>query len=137
MNAEDAVRQKYRNLYPTFNERQKRLWAASEALNLGHGGVSILQRITGLSRSTIHIGIKELEEEIPKNSLSESESKRVRRSGSGRKTVENEDPDLIVALRELVEPSTRGDPMRALLWTCKSTKNIAKELKKKGHIVSE
>jgi hypothetical protein len=137
MNAEDAVRQKYRNLYPTFNERQKRLWAASEALNLGHGGVSVLQRITGLSRSTIHLGIKELERKISEESSSEIESKRIRRPGSGRKTIESEDPDLIAALRELVEPSTRGDPMRALLWTCKSTKNIAKELKKKGYTVSD
>ena len=64
MNNEEAIRRKYNKLYQTFNERQKRLWAASEAINLGHGGVSLLQRITGLSRSTIHLGIKELKGEI-------------------------------------------------------------------------
>jgi hypothetical protein len=137
MNAEEAVRQKYRNLYQTFNERQKRLWAASEALNLGHGGVSLLQRITGLSRSTIHLGIKELKKEIPEEVSAEIESRKIRRSGGGRKTIENNDPELMTELKELIEPSTRGDPMRALLWTCKSTKNLANELKKKGHDVSD
>jgi hypothetical protein len=133
MNAEEAVRQKYHTLYQTFNERQKRLWAASEALTLGHGGISLLQSITGLSRSTIHLGIKELKKEVPL----EIEPGQVRRSGGGRKTVENDDSDIITELKKLIEPSTRGDPVRALLWTCKSTKNLANELKKKGYVVSD
>jgi transposase len=137
MSTEEAVRQKYSKLYQTFNERQKRLWAASEALEMGHGGVSAMQRITGLSRSTIHLGIKELENEISTEIPSEVDSRRVRRTGGGRKTVENEEPELIAELKALVEPLTRGDPMRALLWTCKSTENIAKELKKKGFAVSD
>ena len=41
MSSKEAVRQKYSKLNKTFNERQKRLWAASEALEMGHGGVSI------------------------------------------------------------------------------------------------
>ena len=38
MNSEEAIRQKYLSLYETFNERQKRLWAASEALRLVMAG---------------------------------------------------------------------------------------------------
>lgn len=133
MNTEDCVYQTFHKLYPTFNERQKRLWAASEALNLGRGGVGKLQRITGLSRSTIHLGIKELKN--ASMDTSEEENKSVRRPGGGRKTIE--EPALMAALSELIEPSTRGDPMKALLWTCKSTKNIAKELQKRGYIISD
>lgn len=137
MNFEEAIRQKYKKLYPTFNERQKRLWAASEALSLGHGGVTTLQRITGLSRSTIHLGIKEFKKEVHEESSLEDSINQIRHSGGGRKTIENDDPNLIAELKELVEPSTRGDPMRALLWTCKSTKNLARELNKKGFIISD
>lgn len=137
MTSEEAVRQKYQHLFPTFTERQKRLWAASEALNFGHGGVSLLQSITGLSRSTIHLGIKELKNETTNEKTFKDESKQVRRSGGGRKKVENDDPELINELKIILESSTRGDPIKALLWTCKSTNNIAKELKKKGFIVSD
>jgi hypothetical protein len=137
MTPEEAVRQKYQHIYQTFTERQKRLWAASEALNLGHGGVSLLQSITGLSRSTIHLGIKELKNEIMNEEASKIEPKRVRRSGGGRKAVEYDEPELITELKKILESSTRGDPVKALLWTCKSTNNIAKELKKKGYTVSD
>ena len=62
---------------------------------------------------------------------------KVRHSGGGRKTIENDDPQFNSELTQLVEPSTKGDPMRALLWTCKSTKNIARELNKKGFVISD
>ena len=138
MTSEQAVRQKHQHLFSTFNERQKRLWAASEALSFGHGGVSLLQNITGLSRSTIHLGIKELKNEVTNEEKSfKDEPKQVRRSGGGRKKVENDDPELINELKIILESSTRGDPIKALLWTCKSTNKIAKELKKKGYVVSD
>jgi transposase len=137
MTAEDAIRQRYNNLYSTFNEKQKRLWAASEALNVGRGGVTLLQNITGLSRSTIHIGIKELENKKITDTPSSNEPKTTRRQGGGRKIIEHEQPGLLAALKDLVEPTTKGDPMKALLWTCKSTKNISRELEKQGFNVSD
>ena len=51
---EQIVREKFQKLEPVFNEQQKRLWAAAEAMQLGYGGVSTVQRATNLSRSTIH-----------------------------------------------------------------------------------
>jgi transposase len=137
MTSEEAIHQKYLNLYETFTERQKRLWAASEALNIGHGGVSLLQRITGLSRSTIHLGIKEIKKELSTKESSQSAPTKVRRTGGGRKRVEYNNSRLINELKQILEPATKGDPMRALLWTCKSTENIAKELKKKGYVISD
>ena len=76
---EAIISRKYRLLKPEWNERQRRLWVAGEALCLGHGGVSIVARATGLSRPTIISGMKELESN---NRLSEN---RVRRAGGGRK----------------------------------------------------
>jgi hypothetical protein len=61
---------------------------------------------------------------------------RIRQSGGGRKIKEIEDPTLLGDLRRLVEPVTRGDPMRVILWTARSLRNLVKELRKLGHKVS-
>ena len=127
MNAEDTIREKYKKLHPILNEQQKRLWAATEAAALGYSGVSIVQRATGLSRTTIHVGLEEL-----KQNLTTEEQVRIRKTGGGRKSVNAEFPGLLDSLKRLVEPTTRGDPMQPLLWTCKSTKNLSKELSKQG-----
>ena len=76
---EEIIAWKYQTLGPELNERQCRLWAASEARCLGYGGISIVARATGLSRPTITSGIKELEN--PER-LADG---RVRRKGGGRK----------------------------------------------------
>ncbi len=53
--------EKFDRIRPHLNEASLRLWAANEALSLGYGGVSEVSRATGLSRTTIHAGIAELE----------------------------------------------------------------------------
>ncbi len=128
---EDTIRKKYENIKPVLNEQQRRLWAASEALSLGYGGVSILQKATNLSRPTIHNGIKEL-----KKGFSDEEIHRIRHKGGGRKSTEEEFPGLLSELKQIIEPLTRGDPMQPLLWTSKSTRHIAQELKQKNFNIS-
>ena len=56
----DALRTKYETLIPILTERSRRLWAATEAMSLGHGGIALVVRATGISRSTISRGIREL-----------------------------------------------------------------------------
>lgn len=132
MSLEQSIREKFQKLEPILNEQQKRLWAAAEAMQLGYGGVSTVHRATHLSRSTIHNGMQELTQ-----GLSEQEVGRIRRIGGGRNVLEEEFPNLREDLKELVESSTRGDPTQALLWTSKSTDNLAQELKKKGYSISD
>lgn len=132
MQSEADIRAKYIQLKNILGEKQKRLWAASEAGLLGHGGINLVQRATGLSRQTIHTGMKELKEEI-----SPEEALRIRRLGGGRKSVEDLDPEFTEQLRKLIEDSTRGDPMRSLLWTNKSTSNLAAELTAIGYPISD
>lgn len=109
-----------------------RLWAASEALSRGYGGVSEVARVTGLSRTTIHAGMRELER--PATALPEG---RERRSGGGRKSLAQKDPGLRDALNRLMDPVTRGDPESNLRWTCKSTTKLVRELTKAGDAVSQ
>jgi Rhodopirellula transposase DDE domain len=127
---ERAIRKRYRELAPVLDEQGRRRFAASEALALGSGGVSLMARITGLSRPTIYRGISDI-----RNRQSAGLG-RIRQSGGGRKIKEIEDPTLLADLRRLVEPVTRGDPMRVILWTARSLRNLVKELRKLGHKVS-
>jgi len=130
MQTEALLRSKLAALLPHLDERARRLVAASEALALRRGGVSCVRRCCGMSRTTITAGMRELREGV---SLPAG---RVRREGGGRKRFEQDHPEIRDALDRLVCPSTRGDPERVLLWTCKSTRKLADALADAGLAVS-
>jgi hypothetical protein len=124
------IREKYLSLSEVLNERSRRLWAATEARSLGRGGIAAVVAATEMSSATVHKGIRELETgESGEEVLSTG---RIRRSGGGRKRARDLQRGLIEALELLVEPTARGDPESALRWTCKSTSNLAAELKRQG-----
>jgi hypothetical protein len=128
------LKEKYERLQPLLNERQRRLWAATEALAWGQGGITRVAEATGLSRMTIRAGIRELrqQEHQPEQML---EPERVRRRGGGRRPLTATDPTLLRDLEQLVDPVTRGDPRSPLRWTCKSTAKLAAALQRQGHRV--
>lgn len=130
-----VVRKKFEALHPIMDERMRRHWAACEAVTLGWGGVTAVAEATGLSRTTINAGIKELQEPV---SVSDDDSrkKRIRQPGGGRRRLTQEDRALLKDLEDLLESTTRGDPQSPLRWTCKSTRNLAEELVRQGHQVS-
>jgi hypothetical protein len=124
-----ALKQKVALLWPHLDERARRLFAASEARELGHGGVSLVSLACGLSRVTITKGLHELEEPpLPPG--------RVRRAGGGRPALTARDPGLLRHLEALVEPLSRGDPESPLRWTSKSTRTLAAELAAQDHRIS-
>jgi hypothetical protein len=127
---ESVISKKYLSLKVELNERQRRLWAASEAISLGYGGTSIVSRATGLTRITISKGIKEIEDN---DRLAEH---RVRREGGGRKKSISQQPKLLSSLDALVDPSAKGDPMSPLRWTTKSTRRLSFMLNEQGFSVS-
>ncbi len=123
------LQEKVALLWPHLDERARRLFAANEARQLGHGGVSMVSRACGLSRVTIMKGLEELEEPpLPAG--------RVRRPGGGRPALVVRDPDLPRRLEALVEPLTRGDPESPLRWTSKSTRTLSATLSAQHHPVS-
>jgi hypothetical protein len=133
---EETIQVKYEQLAPYLNETSKRIWAAVEALSLGHGGVTSVCRATGLSRTTIHAGINELESaETGRFAIEDYGA--VRRKGGGRKPVTESDPTVLEDLEQLIDPATRGDPESPLRWTSKSTTKLAQQLQVKGHPVSQ
>lgn len=116
-----------------LDERRKRQWAAAEAREVGYGGVSLVARATGLARSTIHAGLRDVRASARERRVAAA---RVRRAGGGRRPVTTTDPALLAALLTLIEPTTRGDPESPLRWTCKSTAQLADELTRQRHPVS-
>jgi hypothetical protein len=130
----ERIRRKFLAVGPVLDERSRRQWAASEALEQGWGGLTAVAAATGLARDTIRVGLQELRQrEAHPDEWPES---RLRRPGAGRKRLVDADPDLLRALEALVEPLTRGDPESPLRWTCKSTAKLAAELTSQRHPVS-
>lgn len=39
-----ALRRKFKRLRPVLTERSRRVWAATEALALGHGGIGLVEK---------------------------------------------------------------------------------------------
>jgi len=127
------IKARYKSLMPLMDERMRRQWAASEAQTFGWGGVSAVSDATGMSRNTIRKGLGELE--ARKGKRKAVVDLRLRKPGGGRKRLTEKDPGLMAALEFLVEPMSRGDPMSALRWTCKSTARLAQELTRQAHPV--
>jgi Rhodopirellula transposase DDE domain len=130
-----TVRRKYHTLSKIMDERVLRLWAASEALALGWGGITAVAEATGLSQSTIQAGLAECRSPQADPEALDHE-RHVRSPGAGRKRLTQEDRTLLKDLETLVNPSTRGDPQSLLLWTCKGTRKLAETLVGQGHRVS-
>lgn len=147
------VQAKYAALRPFLDERRRRLWAANEALALGRGGVTLVAAATGLARSTLGDGLRELRAALATRAAGVTADAagtvaaeaaadgapplaRQRRPGGGRKALVLHDPGLVPALEALIEPTTRGDPQSSLRWTTKSTRKLADELTRQGHPVS-
>ncbi|EQD76870.1 Rhodopirellula transposase, partial [mine drainage metagenome] len=111
------TREKYHRFSDSFNELSGRLWAANDRISIDYGGIEIVSMVTDLSRLTIHEGIKEIEEShYPKD--------RTRRSGGDRKGLTVKNPDLVIKLRALVEPSIAGNPQSSIIWVSKSLRHL-------------
>jgi hypothetical protein len=126
---ETSIRSRYEAMRPGLGERERRLLAAAEARTAGYGGVSAVARATGIARSTIGRGLKDME------SLDPAQPK-VRRPGGGRRSLIETDPTLLADLQRLLDPATVGDPMRPLMWVSKSHAKLAAALRDLGHEVS-
>ncbi len=125
-----TIKQRFAILSPFLDERLRRIYAATEALAVGYGGISMVSRETGISRRAITLGCKEL------GNPGKTDKKRIRKKGGGRKRTVDEDPTLRQDLESLVEPLARGDPESPLRWTCKSVRKLSDELNLMVHKTS-
>ena len=99
-----SLRERFKRISQHLDEKSRRLWCANEAVTIGYGGVSLVASATGVSRTTITEGKKEItgKKYLPKE--------KVRREGGGRKQKTEQDKSLKRDVEKLVEPHVRGDP---------------------------
>jgi Rhodopirellula transposase DDE domain len=129
------LRQKFERLRPHLGERATRLWAANEALSFGTGGVRAVAEALAISPKTVIQGKREL---LAPADVRDSErgEERQRRPGGGRKSILEKHPQLRSLIEQIVDPATRGDPMKPLRWVSKSLPHIAEELDRQGYQLS-
>jgi hypothetical protein len=130
-----SVREKFERLRPHLGERGTRLWAANEALAFGTGGVRAVAEALAISAKTIIQGKRELQASADPTDR-ELVGERQRRPGGGRKTILAKHPELRSRIEQIVDPATRGDPMKPLRWVSKSLPHIAEELGRQGYSLS-
>lgn len=126
----NKISKRHQILAPLLDEKSRRLMIAAESKVLGHGGIGIVSRSTGVSRTTISAGLKELKEPDL------IDSSRIRKAGGGRKKAVEKLPAIVKELEKLIEPALRGEPDSPFLWTGKSLRKLSAELKSAGFDVS-
>jgi transposase len=124
-----VVEKRIMTMLPLLDEKQRRIYLATEVKSLGYGGLKAIHELTGVSMTTIIRGKKELQE-------GSIEQTRVRKSGGGRKTIVQKYSSIQKEIEKIIESSTLGSPEKILLWTTKSLRNIEKILQDKGYEVS-
>jgi Rhodopirellula transposase DDE domain len=125
-----AIGGRYAAVGRSLDERGRPLFAAAEARGAGHGGIAAVSRATGIARSTIGRGLKDLDDPGALSGV-------VRRPGSGRHALTATDATLLDDLRRLLDPATMGDPMRPLLWVSKSHAKLAAAPCAMGHRIGK
>jgi len=125
---EQALAEKLATIRPHLDERQWRLLLGVEAEAIGWGGIGLVARLTGASRTTVQTGVNEIRSGVVPDG-------RVRAPGAGRPPVEEVQPGIEQALEALVGPESRGDPQSPLRWTTRSAANLVKGLFTAGFVV--
>jgi transposase len=135
MEQDILLKEKFDKVLPLLDERQKRIYLATEAIFIGRGGPTKVSKLTGVSRVTINSGILELQTIMIENNKN-SIKKRVRQKGGGRKKKSDLDENIKKTIFEIVSPHTMGNPMNPLIWTSKSLRKISELVKEKGYNIS-
>lgn len=122
------------SMMPLLNERSRRLFLGSLVKLWGRGSLQDLHDLTGVAKSTIIAGQKQLVDQPkdPRGISPERQNTRQRKEGGGRKSIDIKYPQLKEQLTELLDGNTVGNPCSTLCWTTKSLRNLAKDLEKRG-----
>jgi hypothetical protein len=124
-------RKTFRRLLDKMPENMRRWNAALLAMQLGYGGMKTAGQISGLSQPTLHKARQELE-----NGQVDWECQRQRRTGGGRKRIEQKHPDIFNDLKKLVEDETAGNPSSDDRWVNRTSRKLAVAMGKLGHDIS-
>jgi hypothetical protein len=126
------IEEAMKKFYETLSEKDRRGYAAIEALKLGHGGQKYICEVLDCDAGTVKRGSEELQNgsEVPKE--------RIRKPGGGGKKIIEKIENLDEMFLEILKDETAGSPMdEAVKWTNLGQKDISKAFEKRGYKVSE
>jgi hypothetical protein len=125
------VEQQMQQFYHSLCEKDRRRYAAIEAVKLGWGGISYISQLFKCDYYTIRFGIEELDDE------SAMKMSKIRRSGGGRKSAFETIEGLDATFLQVIAQHTAGSPMdERVKWTNLNRQEIAELLKREGIVVS-
>ncbi|MCH7685333.1 MAG: ISAzo13 family transposase [Planctomycetes bacterium] len=120
-----------RNVYDCLSEKDRRRYAAAEVVKLGYGGVAYIARLFGCSPESIKHGVRELDQ-LPDDPL----GNRIRRPGAGRPKIEEQYPEVVQHVQQIIGHRTAGDPMREdVTWTDLTPNEIAGHLREESETI--
>lgn len=124
----EAQMQRY---YQSLSEKDRRRYAAIEAVKLGYGGQTYIRRLFGCHHETLGLGMAELKDETV------LARERIRQEGGGRKSAFETIAGLDEAFLRVLEQHTAGSPTdESIKWTNLKRHEIAALLNKEGIKVS-
>jgi hypothetical protein len=119
-----AIEQQLRQYYQSLSEKDRRRFAAVEAIKLGHGGIRYIAQVLGCDPHTVQEGMREIKQ-LPDDPAGH----RVRKPGGGRKKAEAKHPELIQQVQHTIQDRIAGDPMRQdVVWTDLTPQEISDRL---------
>lgn len=117
--------------YRSLSEKDRRRYAAIEAVKLGYGGLSYISRLFRCHDETLQLGLSELQDETVLN------DERMRQRGGGRKSAFESVAGLDEAFLRVIEQHTAGSPVsEQVKWTNLTRQQIADLLKGEGISIS-
>ena len=122
------------SMMPVLNEKQRRLFLAKISDYYGYGSAKELSQLTGVSQKTISKAKVEFKDAIvdPRARPHSDELGGIRAPGAGRKSILETNPEIWLALEELLDGNTVGNPQSPIKWTTKSLRNLENDLLTKG-----
>lgn len=125
------VEQQMQRFYQSLCEKDRRRYAAVEALKLGRGGLSYVSTLLGCDDEAMQLGKRELADDT------QLHQQRIRRPGGGRKSAFETIAGLDAAFLRVIAIHTAGSPTdETVKWTNLTRQEIAKLLKDEGITIS-
>jgi hypothetical protein len=122
------IEQLLRQYYQSLSEKDRRRFAALEAIKLGHGGIRYIAQVLACDPHTVKDGMRELKQ-LPDDPV----GSRVRKPGGGRKKTEVKHTDLIQQVQDTIKDRIAGDPMRQdVVWTDLTPQEISTSLRERA-----
>ena len=127
----DEIERRMQRYHQSLSEKDRRRYAAIEAMKLGHGGISYISGVLGCDYKTIKLGMKDLDDEAALSNPG------IRRPGGGRKSSFEVIANLDETFLRVIGPYTAGSPMdERIKWTNLNRPQIAELLSEAGVSVS-